>query len=97
MQCKFRLTREMAVSRADFLRTLPSVLNKTMYSISGDEITAERGNRTLQISLSRESSRRLGAVSLPVTQVEFIFSGYSEIEVQQFFERFDMCYRRGGG
>jgi hypothetical protein len=97
MQCEVRLTREMTVSRTDFLRTLPSALNNTTYAISGDAIRVEWGNRRLQILLSRESSRRLGAVSLPVTQVEFIFSGCSEIEVQQFFERFDMCYRRGGG
>ena len=93
----YRLSREMTISHADFLRTLPSALNNAAYNVHGNKISVEGENRGLQILLSPESARRLGTVSLPVTHVEFNFSGYSELEVQQFFERFDMCYRRGGG
>ncbi|HUL40937.1 MAG TPA: hypothetical protein VLV32_03395 [Burkholderiales bacterium] len=87
----------MTISHADFLRTLPSALKNKEYAVNGDEIRVESEDRRLQIILSPESSRNLGSVSLPVTRVEFIFSGYSEHRVQRFMERFDMVYRRGGG
>jgi hypothetical protein len=93
----YRLAREMTISHADFLRSLPAALNNVAYTRNGNGISVELENRRLQILLSPESVRRLGPVSLPVTHVVFVFSGYSELEVQQFFERFDMCYRRGGG
>ena len=93
----YRLSREMTISHADFLRSLPAALNNTAYTINGNEISVELENRGLQIILSLESVRNFGPISLPVTHVEFVFSGYSELEVQQFLERFDMCYRRGGG
>jgi hypothetical protein len=97
MSNKFRLIREMTISHTDFIRSLPAALNNPAYKINGNEIRVEWENRGLQIILSRESVRSFGPVSLPVTHVEFVFSGYSELEVQQFLERFDMCYRRGGG
>jgi hypothetical protein len=93
----YRLVREMTVSHADFLRCLPAALNNSTYIINGNEIRFDSGNRELKILLSPESARGLGPVSLPVTHVEFIFSGYTKLEMQQFLERFDMYYRRGGG
>ena len=93
----YRLSREMSISHADFLQSLPAALNKAVYTINGNEIRVERENGELQIILSRESVRRFGPISLPVTYVEFVFSGYSEPEIQQFLEYFDMYYRRGGG
>ena len=97
MSNKFRLIREMTISHADFLRSLPAALNNAAYKINGNEITVEWENRGLQIILSGESVRSFGPVLLPVTHVEYVFSGYSEPEIQQFLEHFDMCYRRGGG
>ena len=93
----YRLSREMTISHADFLRSLPAALNNAAYKINGNEIRVEWENRGLQIILSRESMRSFGPVSLPVTHVEFVFSGYSELEVQQFLDFFDVYYRRGGG
>ena len=93
----YRLSREMSISHADFLQSLPAALNKAVYTINGNEIRVEREKGELQIILSRESERRFGPISLPVTHVEFVFSGYSEPEIQQFLEHFDMCYQRGGG
>ncbi|HYA19081.1 MAG TPA: hypothetical protein VEG25_00310 [Burkholderiales bacterium] len=97
MQRELRVKREMAISHADFLRTLPSALNNKRYALNGDKITLQSENRTLQIFLSPEFSRQLGSVSLPVTHVEFVFSGYSAPEVDRIIERFEMYYRRGGG
>ena len=93
----YRLSREMTISHTDFLQSLPAALNKAVYAINGNEIRVERDNGELQIILSRESVRRFGPISLPVTHVEFVFAGYSEPEIQQFLEYFDMYYRRGGG
>jgi len=97
MCSQLRLKREMTISHADFLRTLPSALNNKSYEINGDRVTLKSENRKLQILLFPESSRQLGPVSLPVTRVEFVFSGHSPREVEQLIERFDIYYRRGGG
>jgi len=54
-------------------------------------------DQLLEIVLGAERQRSLGALKLPVTDVQLVFSGFSETEFQVFLKRFDMAYQRGGG
>ncbi|MGH8750248.1 MAG: hypothetical protein ACREUV_00930 [Burkholderiales bacterium] len=87
----------MGISHADFFRTLPAALGGAAFSVNGLDVTVPENDRCLVISLSVQTERRLGLVVLPVTIVEFCFSGYSLEETRFFFRRFDPYYQRGLG
>lgn len=91
------MLREMGITHADFLRTLPAALRGAPFARNGLEITVADGRRCLLIRLSAETERRIARVTLPVTHVEFCFSGYSLEETRLFFARFDPYYQRGLG
>jgi hypothetical protein len=92
-----RIAYEMTISQADFLRTLPAVMQGKSYTVNGREIKAQDGECRILIRLSEPSQRHFGPIALAVTHVELIFEGYDPTEVERFKTRFDNCYRRGGG
>jgi hypothetical protein len=87
----------MGISHAEFWRTLPRALERQTYEILGDKVTITDAQSTLEIRLSPEHSRKLGALVLPVTNVHFTFKGYNSSEVESFMQRFDLYFQRGGG
>ncbi len=99
----------MGITHSEFFRTLPAALATSPYTVQGSEVIVsapfpfeseggKRGtNRCLEIRLSPESRRRLGALSLPTTQVHFTFSGYSSQDINRFMACFDRAFQRGGG
>lgn len=91
-----RIEREMSLSHGEFLRTLPEVLGAAPRPVEG-VIAVESGGKRLTIRLAPEASRRLGALTLPVTRVALTFDGYTEEEMARFLERFERAYHRAGG
>lgn len=87
----------MAISHAEFFRTLPAAMGKTPHSIEGNTVTATWSGGTVKIILSPEGTRSFGPIPLPVTGVEIMFRGLSEEKARDFIARFDNYYRRGGG
>lgn len=92
-----RVVYEMAISHAEFFRTLPSALPGAPFEIHERKVLVNDGERKLEIVLSPESTRLFGPIPLPVTHVELNFDGYSAEERDRFLARFHDCYRRGGG
>ena len=92
-----RFFRDMGITHSEFFRTLPAALAALPYTIQGHEVMISDDTRRLVISLSPESRRRLGVLSLPTTQVHFTFSGYSSQDIDRFMARFDRAFQRGGG
>jgi hypothetical protein len=92
-----RIVREMAVSHAEFLRTLPAAFPADACRVSGSEITCEEEGRRLVIRLGPEREQRFGSLTLPMTTVEMEFTGCSEEQAKRILVRFDACFRRGGG
>ena len=92
-----RFFRDMGITHSEFFRTLPAALVTLPYTVQGHEVMISDDTRRLVISLSPESRRRLGALSLPTTQVHFTFSGYSSQDIDRFMARFDRAFQRGGG
>ncbi|MFQ5761035.1 MAG: hypothetical protein ACE5HM_08680 [Acidiferrobacterales bacterium] len=90
-------TREMGINHAEFRRTLPRALEHQSYKILGDNIIITDALGTLEIRLSPERDRKLGALVLPVINVHFTFKGYNSSEVKNFMQRFDLYFQRGGG
>jgi hypothetical protein len=88
---------EMGADVAEFLRLLPAALGGLPFSRDGDRIAARDGGRTVDIDLAPEESRRLAALSLPVTRVRLRLHGFEDDEAELFLARFRLAYQRGGG
>lgn len=94
---EIRLRREYGLTHSEFFRSLPAALEDRPYTVRGDCVEVLQGRRRLLISHQPQSERVLGALRLPVTVVEFRFTGCSRAEVEAFMDRFNMHYQRGGG
>ncbi len=92
-----RFQREMGISHREFLRLLPNAVAPRSFVVEGDAITVGDGPQTITIRLSPEGQRRIGLLRLPVTHVDFYFSGLDDAAIATFMERFELSYRRGGG
>ncbi|MCP5426593.1 MAG: hypothetical protein H6970_16220 [Gammaproteobacteria bacterium] len=91
------VTREMGLTHAEFFRTLPSALEGLHFRIGDAAVDVCDSERRLTIRLAPEGQRRLAALRLPVTQVTFLFDGYSETEQATFLRHFERRFQRGGG
>jgi hypothetical protein len=93
------IQRIMSISHGEFLRSLKPLGKHYPYRIDdmGRMIHLSDEARTIEIRLGTEGRRRLGALELPETAVEFHFHGFEAEEIERFFFRFDLCFRRGGG
>ena len=89
--------RRMALTHAEFLRSLPRAAPGMERRINGNVVELSAPPRRVVISLGPEQSRRLGALALPETEVRLRLEGFSVQERQAFLERFDLAFRRGGG
>ena len=98
MSGDFKISLEMGITHAHFLRTLEFFLDGKAHTVTGTEIDIPGNGQRVGISLSEQRERAVGpTVRFPVTDVEIIFSGYSEAERKGFMDRFEMIFRRGGG
>jgi hypothetical protein len=91
------ITREMGLSHAEFLRTLPRALEGSPYQRDGNNIVIREPRRQLIIQLAPEGKRQIALLQLPVTQVTFTFSGYTAADIDAFMQRFARYFQRGGG
>lgn len=91
------IERDMAVSHADFRRTLPAALGRRPSDDGNGTFILADGRRKVTIALGPEEERALGQMRFPRTRVRIELSGYDEADVKAFLERFDAYFRRGGG
>jgi len=93
----------MSISHRDFQRLLPAAVSG--YRLSGRgkgealrfQIRHPDDDRLLTLDLGPERERRIGALRLPVTDVQFRFSGFDQAGFEAFIKRFDLAFQRGGG
>ena len=90
-------SREMGLTHREFLRELPAAIAYRRFRTEGNRIHVELGGASLVITLGPERVRRIAALRLPRTMVGFEFDGVTTRERQAFMQRFDLCFRRGGG
>ncbi len=87
----------MGITRDDFLRLLPIALRDHDYTLVSNEISFCYQDGSIQIKFSERQQRILGALVLPVLQVDFIFSKLSDPTITHFLNHFSRVYQRGGG
>jgi hypothetical protein len=93
----FEIKREFGLSHRDFYRIFPRV-EPTARKISDliFELVREDGSQ-LRIELSAEQIRRLATLRIPYIDITFRFTGWSETQRAEFFEKFDRSFQKGGG
>ena len=91
------VTKEMAVTHADFFRMLPSAFPNRDYDVNGATVYREWDGGTLEIKLGPEKIRRIALLQLPKTTVTLTFTGYSEAQRLKLIEQFDRGFQRAGG
>jgi hypothetical protein len=92
-----RLSREMQLTREEFLRELPGAVGNMEHRLQGSKVIIGDGDRRIEIGLANEGIRDLGSLHLPMEKIDFEFYGYNQDEVNSFMHHFDVCTQRGGG
>ncbi|OGT82748.1 MAG: hypothetical protein A3G42_04595 [Gammaproteobacteria bacterium RIFCSPLOWO2_12_FULL_47_76] len=91
------IQREMTITHADFFRLLPKALADYQCKISDHTIEVKLTSGHIKIQLMPETTRRIGTLELPVTNMTFHFENTVQDEMQDFFSKFNMAYQKGGG
>ena len=92
-----RLTREMSITHKDFFRLLPRAVNGAPVTRQGNQADIATGAGRVKITLAPETTRKLGMMEFPVTQVSIQFRDFTPAGQAAFLSRFDLAYQRGGG
>lgn len=99
----------MTITHAEFLRSLHPLKQHYQIETSDDPtciVIVDRSGRVrsgsdrlrqVRIDLGPQASRQLGSLQLPTTEVKLTLQGFSRIELDLFWTRFDLSFRRGGG
>jgi hypothetical protein len=93
LQIPCEVRREMGCTR----RELVGWLRDAGYLVDEATGTVIAEGARIGLSIREQSPRGLGALTLPVLQVTFLFDGVEAAVRDAFLARFDLYTRRGGG
>lgn len=88
---------EMEGSLKECLRELSSALGHKDFQVEGDRVVVNDGGKKLVVDLVYDGDRKLGSLDLPMTQVNYEFTGYSDDEVKDFMAHISEHMLRAGG
>ena len=91
------VTKEMAVTHADFFRTLPKALGSETFKKTDHGVVLGAGKKVLAVSLGPERVRQVAGLKVPATDVTLSFSGYERTEIAAALRRFEQMFQKGGG
>lgn len=87
---------EMGCVPEEFHRRLPAVAS-VEYDAKLAQFSHVEDGRSWRLRLVNPRERRIAAVRLPVVDVEFVFQGYAQADIDSVMARFFAHFRRGGG
>ncbi len=87
---------EMGCVPEEFHRRLPAVAS-VEYDAGRAEFSHAEDGRSWRLRLIDPRQRRIASVQLPTVDVEFIFRGYAQADIDSVMARFFAHFRRGGG
>jgi sulfur carrier protein ThiS len=91
------ITKEMAVTHADFFRTLPRALDAAPFKKTGNRVVVEEKGKRLDISLGPERTRQIAGLKVPAADVTLAFTGYDRTEIAAALRLFERSFQKGGG
>jgi len=90
---KFPLRYDATITRAEFIRTLPSATGEDGLR----EVDGRFEGNGWSIRLTPITAFRVGMVHMERHRVEIEFDGLTADEQDRFMQRFTLHYQRGGG
>jgi len=87
----------MGLTHAEFFRSLPAAIEHRDYTVEDGVVRVDVDGRQVVIELGPQLSRNIALLKIPYVEVRFSFHGFSDEAREQFMERFELYYRRGGG
>ncbi|HEX9180691.1 MAG TPA: hypothetical protein VF859_09875 [Burkholderiales bacterium] len=87
----------MAISHAEFRRTLVQAFGASVAPLGAQEFRVERPDGAAHLTLGPEKTRRIASLSYPVTVVSIAFEGLAGASADRFMARFYQYFQRGGG
>lgn len=91
------LTREMSITRKEFFRLLPKAVESAPVSRRDDAVFITTKAGKVRVTLAPETTRKLGMLEFPATEITLEFTGFTDAARQAFLARFDLAFRKGGG
>lgn len=91
------ITREMAISHDELHRVLNMAFGDEFKANDPEGIEFVSDDGRIRLCLSGEGSRRIGSITMPVTELSLKFRDMNEAAVSAFMVRFDRSFQRGGG
>lgn len=91
------IRKEMGFSIEEFERTLPAAVNHRPRKKTPHGFRVEIDSGSLDLVISEQKFRHIGAFSLPYLDVDFRFCGLTESEVEETMRFFNLRFQRGGG
>jgi len=89
--------KEMALTHADFFRTIARALGTDDFKKKPDGVVLEDGDKRLDVTLGPERRRRIAMMEIPACDVTLVFSGYGEEERAAALDLFWRMFQKGGG
>ena len=93
----FKKSHEMQGTLKECLRELAQALGHCNYEIHGNEVIVRDHGRRLVIELVYEGDRHLGSLNLPMSQLNYEFTGHTKEEMEAFMKHLELHMMRGGG
>lgn len=87
---------QMGCAPAEFHQRLPAVAH-VEYDATRMQFDHVEDGRRWSLRLIDPRQRTIGALHLPVVDVELVFQGYPQADIDSFMARFHAYFRRGGG
>ena len=91
------ITKEMAITHAEFFRLLPNALDALPFKKTGNRVVVEEKGRRLDIGLGPERTRQIAGLKVPATDVTLSFTGYDKTAIAAALRLFERAYQKGGG
>lgn len=93
----YAFTREMGLTREEFFKCLPQAIAHREFTVTNSQVRIQFESCAVIIELGEERIRSIALLRLPYMEVRFTFLGFSVQEREEFMDRFNLYFRRGGG
>ena len=91
------LVREMGYTQKEFVNNFSSLTAKNPFQINNNIIEMADNHRRLVIELGPDQQRQIASLTIPKIIVTFRFYYYEKSAIDNFLQRFDLHFHRGGG
>lgn len=92
------ISKTMGITHKEFHEGISALLDGIPYSRDDNTIQFQWQGKAIRISLGAEGVRQLGqSVCLPMTSVTLHFSAWTDKEIHDFINYFNLKFMKGGG